>query len=1315
MSSIRFDRITVEDGLSSGDIWSIYQDRYGFMWFGTSNGLNRYDGRNIKVYRNIPGDTTSLFADKVSAMVEDPSGNLWLLAGALHRYDRNQDRFVRYQQGLLSQISVSLNFGPDLKCDASGVLWIGTRKGLVTFDTQRDKLQHIDLSIGNTFPSMMSFDHQGFLWIPYMHPSMIIRLDTATLSYKVFLNEQGRSEDLVPPGQTLGVYADRQNNIWMYTWGLVKIDQKEIPIYLDTLLADGTRISTTGICEDSLGRLWTGSLRGGIRMYDPLTGSIHLFKHQSSNPASPNSDEVRVTYTDRVGNVWFGTTRGVAKFPRFAKPFRHYRNYTNDDNVILPGEIKGLWEDRKGNLWSTHWGEGVSKSNLKDGHVRNYNSLEIVNWVFDVYEDRNGTLLVSVGLGGRIARYNRQKDRFDEFQLFPSTALDRRNVVLQMLQEPLSGIFWYATLNGIVREEDGRRTWYDGPTNAGLPTTEFTRLFLDSRQILWTETVGGDVFYYDRTKSVFRQVDGIRSFCYSFFEDRDGYLWLGTAGGINKYDHQKDSIILRVRVGLNNGDYVYGILGDDNDNLWLATTNGIVRYNTLSDAIRMFGPSDGIPLPTIGVPTKESYKPYCKLSTGELAMGLGAEGFVVFHPDSIKDNPNVPPVYITNILVDNKEIDNVRDLATKNLHTRELILSYDQNDFSIQYASLDYTAPMNNLYMYKLEGYEREWINAGNRNIVYYTNIDPGEYVFRVKGSNNDGVWNEEGASIVIIITPPWWQTWWAYISYSTLFIGLLIGLRRYELNRQGLKHKAELEHMEAQQLKELDHAKSRFFANISHEFRTPLTLIEGPASQILEETEEEPVKSKSRIIVRNARRLLQLVNQLLDLSKIEARKMTLQVAETPLAEFLRRIAAAFESLAVRRDIEFEVMVADEVGSGWVDRDAVEKIVSNLLSNAFKFTPEGGEIRLEVSAGDGWAEFRVQDTGIGLAEEQLDKVFDRFYQVETGMATEGTGIGLALVKELVQLHRGRVAVESVPGKGTTFTVRIPVRKEAYRAEEIVERPYTPVGTEVDTVAPEVSPAGETDARGPRVLVIEDNADMRAHIRSYVQEQFTLEEAVDGREGLEKAMSMVPDLILSDVMMPYMDGFELCRRLKSDDRTSHIPVILLTAKAGQEHKLEGLETGADDYLAKPFDGRELLVRIQNLIRVRETLRRSFQKALTVRPGSVQVSSMDEKFLKRVFACVEAHLADVDFDSSRLADEVAMSRMNLHRKIKALTGYSTGELIRHFRLERAAELLSKNAGTVSEIAYDVGFTHLSHFARMFREKFGHNPSEHADRNT
>jgi len=812
-------------------------------------------------------------------------------------------------------------------------------------------------------------------------------------------------------------------------------------------------------------------------------------------------------------------------------------------------------------------------------------------------------------------------------------------------------------------------------------------------------------------------------------------------------------------------DFLIFITGNSNGNLWMATEKGLVIFDPTPDLglhCKLFERSDGLPY------EGSIIAPLFRSRSGKIFVPskYGSQnGFYCFHPDSVILNTHIPQVVITDFKVRNNPF-----ILDSNISLlKHINLRYNENYLSFEFAALDYVNTGKNQYAYKLEGIDDNWISSGNRRFAAYTSVPPGNYTFFVKGSNNDGIWNEKGTSLLITIDPPPWKTWWAFTIYGLVLGFMVYGLRQYDLKRQRLKQKLEIEQVEAEKLKELDSMKSRFFANISHEFRTPLTLILGPLDKHLQKLKDKGLKKDMSIMQRNARRLQKLINQLLDLSKLESGKMKLHAQELDAIPLIRGYVQSFESLAKQKSIELsfqvaaagaakETAAATAAAAGkkdlkipvYADQDKLEKILFNLLSNAFKYTSEGGRIEIEVCS---W-QFAVgrtsqvtshkshidsllisiSDTGSGIPPEKLPHIFDRFYQTDDIYTKdgEGTGIGLALTKELVELHHGSIEVQSEVGVGTTFLVYLPLGNEHLTPEELGEKGERKKEQEEeignwqlaigsDSIAKDRAPCPvpcATDRDEHLILIVEDNTDLRLYIRTFLDQSYQVIEAEDGRQGFERALEHIPDLIISDVMMPQMDGYELCIKLKTNELTSHIPVILLTARASKESKIEGLETGADDFIVKPFDSDELIIRIKNLLDQRKRLSRLIEERIqkSVVPGYLSIedsniTSMDEQFLKKAFDTMKENYSDPEFNVEEFSQEMNMSRNQLHRKIKALTRHTAVEFIRSYRLNRAAEFIKKKSATIAEIAYDVGFSSPSYFSECFQKQFGILPSDYS----
>jgi len=1344
----RFHHLTIEDGLSSNIVTCILQDQYGFIWIGTKDGLNRYDGKSIKVYRNRGPDSTWLWRSEVTSLAEDREGNLWIAAGILHRYVRETDSFEWYLPDSAGKRRPH-GFVSHLAYDTSGILWVAGYNFIDRYDTKERLFRRVEIGNFNSIVNVAS-DRRGNVWLT-SYQNGLLWVDGATFNVQWYKRE-GKFLRTPFYYELHDVFTDSNGKAWVLS--------AITPFVFDRITGSITpktdtihhRFFSTTMTVDSMGRLWIGSWFQGAIVGDGTKWESVV--HRTGNPHSLNSNTVHVVYTDHIGNVWFGTNQGVSYLPRWIKPFRYFSHNTDDSNSLMNGEIAAVTEDGKENLWIAVNGKGVSLYNRKTGSFTNYRLS--YPWMRILLNDSDGSILVG---SSRPSKYDYRKNTFTPTTMVPLLITSNVGFPPNTVLKDTRGWIWSGHHNGLLRiDKHGKQHRIISSGALGLEGINIVKLFQDRTGTVWIGAMGnGWLHRYDAIRDSFFTTS-IKRPVYDMYEDSSGRFWLGTNIGLLQYDRAGDSIItIFNRLSGLGGKRVYGILEDYNNNLWMSTDGGIARLNLHTMQSRAFDLEDGIPPSTNSELVAIGNEQHTRTKRGEMVFGLGGSGLVIFRPEEIKENPNIPPVFITRfelageVINDPKSQQHVlgasergkpvpvlpKSVVWKNIvHADTIRLRHDQNDFSFEFAALDYTAPKSNQYKYRLEGLEDQWIEAGNRNVAYYTNIDPGEYRFHVLGSNNDGVWNEQGASVLVIITPPWWKTNWAYISYFVLFVSLLYSARRYELNRQRHKHLAEIEHREAENLKEVDKIKTRFFANISHEFRTPLTLIEGPLKQLLSGEHKGSAHELYEMMLRNTRRLQRLVNQLLDLAKLESREMKLHVREDDIMQAVKSIAAAFESTAVRKKITFTVNTSTNSLIGWFDNDALEKILNNLLSNAFKFTQEGGMISLachsERSLDSSVASLpqndvirdcviiSITDTGIGIPSDQLARIFDRFYQVDTSHTREyeGTGIGLSLVKELVELHRGTITVQSEVGIGTTFIIRMPISKEQYAEHEIISDPTTGYVDRIprDELLQETefqvkrSPVGFGNEALPSLLIIEDNADMRGYIRSHLEGEFSITEAINGEEGVTKAIELIPDIIISDVMMPKMDGFEVCKRLKSDHRTNHIPIILLTAKAGQEHKVEGLETGADEYLVKPFDAKELLVRLRNLLEQRKKMREHLQRGLTSVPTTTHLQSADDRFLKKVFGIIEQNFSNPDFDIQTLAEESAMSRMQLHRKIKALTGYAPGELLRNFRLQRAADMLKHRTGNVSEIAYEVGYNNLSNFAVQFREKFGVNPSEY-----
>ena len=1367
-NNIKFEHLTTQDGISDNRISCIIQDRKGFMWFGTMDGLNKYDGYKFTIYKNDPNDTLSLADNWMTALYEDHSGELWIGTrhGGLCRYDHNRDTFIHYSYEKDNPNSLCDNLIVSIFETDQHVLWIGCANGLNKYNRETDNFtryypeeNRAGIEINVNWIGSITQDYTGQLWIGTWNEGLF-KFDAE--KERFFKYEPHPKYSKIFKNQfTIQLLASRwkeKNYLWFasYQNGLYKIDLEngEIKHYKHqpdnpASISDNKVWPIYQRGKESE-ELWIGTEEGGLNRFNIQTEEFTHYRHQPGNQCSLKDNYVMSIFKDKSGLMWLGTLQGVDKFEPKPSKFQTIQQYAGHPESLLENVVTAIHESNEGGDLSVLWigtYDGLDRFDRTSGLFTRYkrdpensNSLSN-NFITTIIESRSGNRSVLwVGTAGGLNKIDLKTKRITRYYIQHNDPVHNQ---IYSICEDKNGIIWIGTQSSYLYSFDPKSKQF---TRHRAHRGPIFILRIDSSGMLWLGTEMGIYKFNIATKEETRyhHIPGdVKSISnnniWNIIEDKNGTFWIGTSGGLNKFDGSTEIFTHFVeKDGLSN-NVVRAILEDRHGNLWLSTNKGISKFNPNSKEFRNFYALDGLHGNQFFRSASQ------KNHQGEMFFG-GRNGLTYFHPDSIKDNSYIPPIILTDFQLFNKSIKPGQNSPLKKQvsEVKEITLSYDQSVFSFEFAALAYHKQEKIRYAYIMENVDPDWVlTNASRRFATYTHLDPGEYVFRVKESNNDGIWDEQGTSVKITILPPWWKTWWAYSIYAVLILGTVYGLRRYELSRQRLKHNLKLEHVEAEKFQELDRMKSRFFANISHEFRTPLTLIKGPIERWLPKIEQPEMRRDFEITHRNTHRLLRLVNQLLDISRLESGKMRLQACPENIVELTRQLTMAFESLASVNDIELRFVGPEEPITVYLEREHYEKIISNLLINALKFTPAGGEVVVDIpqnppSKGDlsvplfkggsgGMLEVRVKDTGQGIPSEKLPHIFNRFYQADDTYAkdTQGSGIGLSLTKELVELHYGKIEVSSEVGKGTEFTIRFPVGKDHLKPEEIVDV-SPPSKIKGDVTIPifpeeineeklELSSNKETAPSHDAtiVLIVEDNPDMRSYIRELLVQSYKVMEAADGQDGFEKATEIMPDIIISDVMMPVMDGFQFCEKIKTDERTSHIPVILLTAKSSGESKVEGLETGADDYLIKPFDSSELKVRVKNLIEQRRKLRERFQEQVLIQPSEITVTSSDARFLERSIAFVEAHLDDNSLDVKQFSKEIALSRSQLNRKLNALTGQSAKKFIRCLRLKRAAQLLEHHSGNISEIAYTVGFSNPAYFAECFRKLFGVSPSQYVAR--
>lgn len=1364
-----FSRYTIDDGLSQSLVYAITQDPHGFMWFGTKNGLSRFDGYEFKIYDHDPFDPNSLSGNAISALISDSRGRLWIgtLSGNLDRYNSREDRFSHILPPEKNDATINV-----ITEDLAGNLWLGTYgNGIfrIVFDSQnRDSIKNIQHyvhrqkdsgSLFNDFIIDLYADPDGRLWIS---------THSGKLQYAGWQDSviRFRSPELTIQRADKKI---RRNDIFFDTTGTPMTSQ------VDISLAGGKFV------RDDQHRLWIGN-SDGLFLIEENRAQLLYFNLTMPELEMANIQSLCSVPADRSapeGSLWLGLYEGAGIFDLNTFSFRHIKSEPDNSRGLLPGHVMAIYRDRSGCIWLGSNGYGLSKYNLRatfftlpeyrtqDGRIKSEN-LSIRSFF-----DTDSCLLIGTIDGLMVADKKTHLMKKIDFFHHPGAS----KVIYSMARAD-SDHFWIGTDYGLVRY-DLRRNIYEsylpGISEEGHADNRIFKIIRDDGENLWCLTqntlshfniktrvfknyyfkenkrineflepaygdiyrspdgniwvgTGDGLFHFDRVTETFQsyRTDSSDPYSLSFNAVRcilpdpmkpDKYLWIGTAGGgLNKFEIETEKFThFTTKDGLPN-NVIYGILPDAQHHLWMSSNKGISRFDPADHVFRNFTAESGLQSNEFNAGA------FYKNERGKLFFG-GIRGFNTFYPEDIKENPYIPQVVFTDFYLFNQTV-TIRDdhspLQYPINETRKITLPYHDNLLSFKVAGMDYGNPDKNQYAYKLSPAIENWIETGTSRLITLSDLDPGTYKLHVKAANSEGLWNEEGISLDLVILPPWWETRWAYFLYFLLFVSIIHLIRKYELKRISLRNRLQMELLESRKLKELDHLKSRFFANISHEFRTPLTMIIGPLEDALRGGDPKNIHDFIPEMHRNSKRLLQLISQLLDLSRLDSNQYQIHADRDDIVPFVKKLVEAFAPLAAKKEIRLETKIDPELEEQiqfCFDADIIEKILDNLLSNAFKFTPDGGTIVVCMAPSKkkkDFLEIVVRDSGIGIAPEKLPHIFDRFYRIDdpTKVAQDGTGVGLDLMKELVNLLGGEVSVESEPGRGTAFRCLLPfsekiLPEKSNRVQASFKHSVFPAVDPEPPVAEETPPP---DARSAaQVLIVEDHRDVRRYIRKQLEGSYCIREAENGEEGLSLALKYLPDIVISDVMMPLMDGFDLCERLKTDDLTCHIPVILLTARPEDNDMLQGLKTGADAYLIKPFNSRELKIRVDNLIRLKKRMRVKFSGRLVVRPEEISVTSRDEEFMKKMTAVVGRHMDDSQFSVRQLGEEMNMSVSQVNRKLKTIIGQSTHQFILSVRMHRALELLKENAGNISEVAWMVGFEAPGYFSKVFKDHFGCLPSE------
>lgn len=1318
----RFRHYSTSDGLPGNGIPVLTPDPGGFLWVGTVNGLARYDGQNFVPFNRLQ-QTFKLPEKDVKLAFPDSRGFLWVKFKTGELYRINLSTYAVTVLGDEPPFRAEVDFFPSAAEDRNGDLWFSHPKGLVQYRRRAEKLEFYPLSGQHEKNRVIQLckDKKGNLWVGAA--SGLFHFDVSSHKFEHYPLTGGKSF-------IAAVACDRDGFIWCSKWnaekeGLVQFDpgQKKTVRAFSHNPGDPLALRSTDIANiypdgDSV---WLAVNAGGLSVLDKKTNRFHTCKPDELDPNSLSSWTVLSVARDPFGNLWAGTDKFLNQIPANDKSttlFRH--NPYNPQSLI-------------------------------------YSKTMSVGTVSDA--------LVLMGTEQGFSLYNHIQRTFTNVHL-PLYNKNNYNDNIIGMESGDATSCWISTWSGLfhINKQTGRTLEYfityenAGENHPPAVTRKdlgaIHRLYRDKRGDVWMKRYRGGLCMlpqgsgqngFLRFDTLVPDGNPLKEQVFCFAEPDERGLLIGTADGVIRYDPGnrrfsrwpadfpglEKPFEVKGLCPLKNGDLALlvndkvfrmergdptrpavpvltpfplinciGLVEDDAGSLWVCTETGLAQIR-LDNAFSVFYDSRHF----LHDNTFDIIWPFQKITkdgAGALYFA-GTEGITVVQPAQFRFQKTPPLPKIVSLKINNEYA-----LLDTAIHRKtRLTLSWQQNNLSFEFAALNSPIPALSRFAYRLEGGGQDWLDLGPQNVVHLSNLSPGKYTLGVRVANSDGVWCEQPCFLNITVLPPWYRGTAAWLAYV-----LLLGAAGYYFYRFQLKRK--LEQAENEQLKTLDAMKTRLYTNITHEFRTPLTVILGMTDQIkahFANQSREAFELGLEMIRRNGRNLLQLINQILDLSKLESGKLSLHLVQDDAAAFTRYLAESFQSYAEAKKIQLQFIP----GAGEIvmdhDKEKLQAIVSNLLSNAIKFTPADGQVFVKIERVDDKAVISVRDTGIGIPEDKRRHIFDRFYQVDDSATRpgEGTGIGLALVKELVKLMQGNIEVESAPDAGSTFTVTLPITNNA--------PPHTPgeMPAAVYTPLPETEPGIVLPVNGvlekPLLLLVEDNADVRRYIVECLSDRFQVAEARDGQAGIEMAIELVPELVVSDVMMPRKDGFEVCDALKNDERTSHIPIVLLTARAAVEDRIAGLRRGADAYLTKPFHREELLVVLEQLIENRRRLQARYSRGLpdATQEAPDEIAAVEDAFLLKLRGIVEENLGEAEFDMNRLSRAVGMSHSQIFRKLKALTGRSPSTFIRSVRLRHARELLQTTTLTVSEIAYETGFTSPAYFSTVFVEEFGKTPTE------
>ncbi|MGL1885786.1 MAG: response regulator [Reichenbachiella sp.] len=1350
--NIYFEQLEQELGLSHQTINCVLQDYEGYLWIATWSGLIKYDGYSTKVFRADNKLEGYLRSNKVVNLFESSDSTLWVCTrtGGLYRKSKGRDYFKQYTHDPNDPHSISNIHVWSMAEDLNGGLWVGTELGLNHFDPKTEKFKSWVQgdsvnTLSQSFITSLITDDKGQLWVGTEFGVNLLRDGTSDdpKFERIFYYEDSEYMGLhnYIYGLTYFENSGQSAVYWVTKMGLKKYSDGALASYEWNNKPSGFNLFRCLVLVESNDPIILVGSDRGLSMFNIKKSQFENFTGDSDKVVNLSQNTITSLLFDSKGILWAGTKKGLNKYDSYDNNIALIKTNDFDSTNSM---ITGANQLVNGDIWISTLGGGLFRFDDNDGRkelnrykIRIEGEVDFSDFIQKLNIDHEGNVWVgTAGAGLYVFDPKYVDDQTNEIRVYKSYNSESEsgifdNYIMSLSESNSGGGMWVGTWSKgfFLINPLGEVIAFDDPR---IMDKAIMSIQEGENGVLWLGTMGSgmikvkiqnyEIVEYEEYKFRMESAGISNNFIGVIFVDSNHNLWVGTEDGLNMYNKKENRFeLLNEKYPLLPKDVV-SIVEDRSGLLWLATYDGVTLIDLSKEDLYVnhFDTKDriqgGIFINGVGI----------LLQNDQVLLG-GSNGLNLIDPKDITQNSNHPNVVIDKVLIENKElmpdaITNGRVIIDKSINLIDTIyLDHSEDNISFEFTALHFANPGKVQYSYKLDGFDQEWnYTNAERRFARYTNMGDGVYVFYVKATNDDGIWSENSCQLTVVIAPPWWKTNWAIFGYVFLVLLFLALFRKLIFIRLNYEHDLKFERLEKENNEKLNKSRLQFFTNISHEFRTPLTLITGLVQQIMSQGKVGPhIQKQLKGVSLNTNRLERLINQLLDFRKAEYGSLKLRVAQGNFYKFVKEVKLSFDNLAEQRNIYLEFETSSNVIQAYFDRDQFEKIIFNLLSNAFKHSPEGATIKVQLSELEGTIILSVIDEGGGIAPDVMKHIFDRFYSGDQDTGT-GSGIGLALSKSLVTLHHGEITAENNDGKGAKFEVRIPKGKEHFEEEEIIIdfEDSDQVGLYQDVLVMNnegglgedlMPPAHKDVSNLKRILLVEDNVEVRQLIKSLFQYDYAVFEAENGKEGLELAKENNPDLIISDVMMPVMDGFSLCKAIKKDLETSHIPVILLTARTSYIYNIEGLDKGADDYITKPFHIEILKLKVKNLIEARDQVHLMIEKSghLKLEPKMITVTSADELFVQKSIEIIEEHMGNSEYTVVGFGKEIGLSRMQLYRKLKTLTGKSPNEFIRMMRIKRSAQLLRTGGLNVSEVAYQVGFTDPAYFRKCFKEQFGQTP--------